>query len=328
MIEILMKKISSYLVGAIASVLAVSPAIAQSGYPNKEIRLIVPFATGGSATTSARIFADMLAKELGQQVYIDNRGGANGAIGATYVANAKPDGYSLLYSSAGIMTVNPTLMGPSLSYKVDQFAPVGLAATFASVLFMNPAVPAQNIQELVAYAKKNPGMVTFGSAGPGSSGHLWGERLKERAGIDIQHIPYKGTAPALIDVIGGRVTFVVDAAISGQEQMKAGNLRAIAVTSPARVASLPQVPTFAEGGLDGFEPLSWYGVFAPQGTPPEVIERLSQAMNAVNQSPAYKEALQKLGMDAAFSTPQALQERVDTDAKLWSEVIKTADIQP
>jgi len=305
---------------------AIASSVAYAEYPEKGIRLVVPFAPGGSATTSARLFADELSKELNQKIYIENKGGASGAIGASFVANANPDGYTLLYSSAGMMTVNPALFGEKLSYKVSQLAPISLTSTFASVLFTDKDFPAKDLNELLSYAKANPGTVTFGSAGPGSSGHLWGELLKNRANIDIQHVPYKGTAPALIDVIGGRITFVVDAAVAGQEQLKAGNLRALAVTSGKRINTLPDTPTFAELGLKGFEPLSWYGVFAPAGTPAEVIEKLNAAVKTVAESSKYKDGLQTLGMDAASSTSGELGERIASDSKLWTTVIKTADI--
>ncbi|HBP27972.1 MAG: Bug family tripartite tricarboxylate transporter substrate binding protein [Advenella sp.] len=312
--------------GIAISLLAIASSVAYAEYPEKGIRLVVPFAPGGSATTSARLFADELSKELNQKIYIENKGGASGAIGASFVANANPDGYTLLYSSAGMMTVNPALFGEKLSYKVSQLAPISLTSTFASALFTDKDFPAKELNDLLSYAKANPGTVTFGSAGPGSSGHLWGELLKNRANIDIQHIPYKGTAPALIDVIGGRITFVVDAAVAGQEQLKAGNLRALAVTSSKRINTLPDTPTFAELGLKGFEPLSWYGVFAPAGTPAEVIEKLNAAVKTVAESSKYKDGLHTLGMDAASSTSSELGERITNDSKLWTTVIKTADI--
>ncbi len=318
-----MKLIAHFWFGILV---AIASSVAYAEYPEKGIRLVVPFAPGGSATTSARLFADELSKELNQKIYIENKGGASGAIGASFVANANPDGYTLLYSSAGMMTVNPALFGEKLSYKVSQLTPISLTSTFASVLFTDKDFPAKDLNELLSYAKANPGTVTFGSAGPGSSGHLWGELLKNRANIDIQHVPYKGTAPALIDVIGGRITFVVDAAVAGQEQLKAGNLRALAVTSGKRINTLPDTPTFAELGLKGFEPLSWYGVFAPAGTPAEVIEKLNAAVKTVAESSKYKDGLQTLGMDAASSTSGELGERIASDSKLWTTVIKTADI--
>ncbi|HEY9281093.1 MAG TPA: tripartite tricarboxylate transporter substrate binding protein [Eoetvoesiella sp.] len=305
-------------------VTAMSPAHAQ--YPEKEIRLVVPYAPGGSATTSARLFADKLAKELDQKVYVDNKGGASGAIGASFVADAPADGYTLLYSSAAMMTVNPALFGEQLKYKVSQFAPIGLANTFASVLFVNKDFPAKNLKEFISYAKSTPGTITFGSAGPGSSGHLWGELLKNRANIDIRHIPYKGTAPALIDVIGGRISFVVDAAVAGQEQLKAGNLRAIAVTSDSRIATLPDLPTFAESGLKGFEPLNWYGIFGPAGTPKDVVKKINSAIAAVASDTDYKEKLMTLGMGSIQNSPEQLKARIESDSNHWGSVIKTAGI--
>lgn len=315
-----------FVTGLLLFLMGVLPVHADTQYPEKGVRLVIPFAAGGSATTSARLLAEHLAQALGQKVYVENKGGANGAIGAAFVANSQADGYTLLYSSAGMMTVNPFLFGDALVYKVDQFIPVSLSSTFASVMFINKDFPAKNLQELIAYGKKNPGAITFGSAGAGSSGHLWGELLKQRADIDIRHVPYKGMGPALIDVIGGRITFVLDAAVTGISQLKAGNLRAIASTSHKRIPMLADVPTFAESGLKGFEPLSWYGVFAPAATPKPIIDRLNSAIAVVASSPEYKKDLMALGMSAEASTSEALKSRIVNDSKLWSEVIRVANL--
>lgn len=318
-----MQKFVRALLAAALAVAAIAPAAA--AYPDKPIRLVVPFAPGGSASASGRLIATKLSEFLGQQVVVENIGGANGAIGASTVARAPADGYTLFYSSAGIMTVNPSLY-TKLTYRVREFDPVSLTSTFASVLFVHKDFPATDIPGLVAYAKANPGKVTFGSAGHGSSGHLWGEVLKSRAGIDIRHIPYKGTGPALTDVMGGQLGFVVDAAVTGMQHVKAGTLRALAATSTKRVGVAPEVPTFAEQGLGGFEALSWYGIFVPAGTPRPVVETLQKAIARAAESADYQDQLKALGMGAAATRPEALAQQVVDESAHWARVIRDAKV--
>lgn len=315
-----MRRFTAALAAACALVASL-PALA--AYPDKPIRMVVPFAPGGSASSSARVIATKLSDILGQQIVVENLGGANGGLGAAAVARSPADGYTVFYSSAGIMTVNPSLYR-KLPYATSQFEPVSLTATFASLLFVNSDFPAKDIPSLVAYAKANPGKVTYGSAGPGSSGHLWGEVLRSRAGIDIRHVPYKGTSPALTDVMGGHITFLVDAAVTGLPQVKAGRLRALAVTSTARVAAAPDVPTFAEQGLAGFELLSWYGIFVPAGTPKPVVDTLQQAIAQAAASADYQDLLKAQGMSAASTTPAALAQQVQRESAYWAEVIREA----
>jgi tripartite-type tricarboxylate transporter receptor subunit TctC len=314
------------LVSIVAAVtLSTASLHAVAAYPEKQIRLVVPFATGGSASTSARLLADKLTGVLGQTVYVDNLGGANGGIGAAAVKQSAADGYTLLYSAAGLMTVNPSLYKKS-AYQVKDFKPVSLTSTFASVLFVNASFPAKTLPELISYAKAHPGEVTFGSAGSGSSGHLWGEVLKARAGIDIRHVPYKGTGPAMNDVIGGHLTFVVDAATLGMQLVQAGKLRALAATSTKRIEAALGVPTFAEQGMAGFETLSWYGVFTPAGTPEAIIDTLSKAIARVAAMPEYQNALKALGMSAASTLPDSLSKQVQDEAAHWAKVIDDARI--
>lgn len=317
-----MRTLTAVVTAAIA-LIAAGPASA--AYPDKPIRMVVPFAAGGSATSSARVIATKLSEILGQQVVVENLGGANGGIGAAAVARSPADGYTVFYSSAGIMTVNPALYR-KLPYATNQFDPVSLTATFASLLYVKDDFPAKDIPALVAYAKANPGKVTYGSAGPGSSGHLWGEVLRSRAGLDIRHIPYKGTSPALTDVMGGQITFLVDAAVTGMPQVKAGKLRALAATSTSRVAAAPEVPTFAEQGLAGFELLSWYGIFVPAGTPKPVVDTLQQAMSRAAASAEYQDLLKAQGMSAASTTPAGLAQQVQKESAYWAQVVRDAGV--
>ena len=309
----------------VAALLCAASMAAQAEYPDKTIRLVVPFAPGGSASSSGRLLAEKLSAVLGQQVYVENIGGANGAIGASTVVRAAADGYTLFYSSAGIMTVNPSLY-KKLTYAVKDFDPVSLSSTFSSVLFVNAAFPAKDIPELVAYAKAHPGEVTFGSAGHGSSGHLWGEVLKARAGIDIRHIPYKGTSPALVDVMGGQLTFIVDAAVLGMQHVKSGKLRALGATSTKRLETAPDVQTFSEQGLAGFERLSWYGVFAPVGTPTDIVNTLNKAIVKVAASPDYRQELKALGMNASATSPEGLRSQVRDESDYWGKVLRDAGV--
>ncbi|MBH1963948.1 MAG: tripartite tricarboxylate transporter substrate binding protein [Comamonadaceae bacterium] len=316
------KTVLSLLVAGIYAV-AATPAVA--AWPEKPVRLIVPFAPGGSASSSARLTANKLSEVLGQQVIVENMGGANGSIGASAALRAPADGYTLFYSSAGIMTVNPSLY-PNLSYAVKDFKPISLTSTFASLLYVKHDFPAKTIPELVAYAKANPGKVTYGSAGQGSSGHLWGEVLKVQGPADVRHIPYKGTSPALTDVMGGQITFLVDAAVTGIQQVKAGKLRALAATSTSRIPVAADVPTFKEQGLSGFETLSWYGIFAPASTPDAVVKTLQQAATRITSMPDYKEQFQSQGMSAVSSTPEELARQIQDETDYWKKIIRGANI--
>lgn len=316
---------NSFMAFAAAVLYGLWSAPALAAWPDKPIRLVVPFAAGGSSTSAARILADRLGTVLGKPVFVDNIGGANGGVGAQTAVRAPADGYTLFFSSAGIMTVNPSLYA-KLPYAVKDFEPVSLTATFASLLFVNADFPARDAKGLVAYAKAHPGEVTFGSAGYGSSGHLWGEVLKARAGIDIRHVPYKGTSPALVDVMGGNLGFIVDAAVLGMQQVNAGKLRALGATSTRRVESAPDVPTFAEQGLAGFERLSWFGVFVRAGTPPDIVATLHKAIAQVVEAPDYREAIRGQGMTAASSTPADFQTLVRDESAYWGEIIRNAKI--
>jgi tripartite-type tricarboxylate transporter receptor subunit TctC len=260
-------------------------AHAQSGYPGKPVRLVVPFPAGGTTDILARAVAQKLSEAWGQSVVVDNRPGAGGNIGSELVARAAPDGYTLLMGTVGTHAINASLYSKMPYDHVKDFAPVILVAGVPNVLVVNPSVPVNSVPELIAYLKANPGKVNFASSGSGTSIHLSGELFKVMTGVQMTHVPYKGSAPALTDLVGGQVQLMFDNLPSSLAFIKAGKLRALAVTSAARAAALPDVPTIAESGVPGFEASSWVGVLAPTGTPPDVIARINAEVGMWLASP-------------------------------------------
>src|SRR5438034_5972010 len=248
-------------------VVAAPVALGQVAYPTKPVRLVVPFPAGGTTDLLARAAAQKLSEAWGQQVIVDNRPGAAGNIGAELVAKAAPDGYTLLMGTVGTHAINASLYAKMPYDHVKDFAPVILVAGVPNVLVVNPSLPVHSVQELIAYAKANPGKLNFASSGSGTSIHLSGELFKVMTGVQMTHVPYKGSAPALQDLLGGQVQLMFDNLPPSLPQIKAGRLRALAVTSATRAPALPDVPTVAEAGLPGFEASSWFGVLAPAGTP-------------------------------------------------------------
>ena len=260
-------------------------------YPTKPIRIVVPFPAGGTTDVLARAAAQKLTESLGQPAVVDNRPGAGGNIGAELVAKSPPDGYTLLMGTVGTHAINPSLY-PKMPYDhVKDFAPVILVAGVPNVLVINPALPVNSVQELIAYAKANPGKLNFASSGNGTSIHLSGELFKTMAGVQMTHVPYKGSAPALQDLVGGQVQLMFDNLPSSLALIKGGKLKALAVTSSARAAALPDVPTLAESGLPGFEASSWFGLLAPAGTPQPIILKVNGDVAKWLASPEAKEKL-------------------------------------
>ena len=297
----------------------------QAAYPEKPIRLVVPFAAGGSATSIARLIADEMAVKLGTSIIVDNRGGAAGGIGATAVARAEPDGYTLLFAPTGVIAVNPALY-KNLNYSMKELVPVSMAVTYPLMLFVNTGFPADDMQTLVAYAKANPGKVTFGSAGYGSSGHLLGELLKRATQTELVHVPYKGGGPAMMDVIGGQISMMMEAAVVGWPHVEAGKLKPIGVSSRQRLVMAPNVPSFAEGGVKDFDASSWYGVFAPTGTPDDVVNKLREAVSLAVNDPKLRPRIEAMGMSSVGSTSAEFAEIIRADTKAWADVVKAANI--
>jgi tripartite-type tricarboxylate transporter receptor subunit TctC len=302
-----------------------SPAFAQA-YPSRPIRLVVPFAAGGSADASARMLAVPLGAALGQPIVVDNRPGAGATIGAQMVARSPADGHTLLYGTPGPQIINPHLMR-SLPYDpVQDFAPVSGYKRAPNLFAVNAAVPAQDVAGLIALAKAQPGRLTFASSGIGSSSHLAGEMLKFMARIDITHVPYRGTGPATTDLIAGTVTMALDTLSILLPPSRDGRLRALAVTTPRRSPLAPDLPALAET-LPGFDAAPFNYIAAPAGTPAPVIARLNGAIVAILNDPAYRARMEALGEEATPSTPEELAATIAAESARWKQVIDAAGIR-
>ena len=305
---------------------AASGALAQA-YPAKPIRMIVPFAPGGNVDINARAVAPALGQVLGQQVIVENRAGAGGTIGADAVAKSAPDGYTLLMASSSIMTNGPALY-PKLPYDiVRDFAPVGRVAVVPLVIIVHPSLPARNTRELIAIAKAQGGKLVFANAGVGTTNHLIAELLMIRTGARMSLIPYKGSAPALIDLVAGHVYGHVDQISSALPYIKAGRIRAIAVTTAKRAVALPEVPTLAESGVPGFDASTVTGVLAPAKTPREIVQRLNAALGQVLAQAAVKERFATVGAEVQPSTSDELAAWIRDDFAIWVKVVKQAGIK-
>ncbi len=295
-------------------------------YPTKPIRLIVPFPPGGGNDILARAIGQRLAEVIGQQIIVDNRGGAGGMLGAELAAKAAPDGYTIFLGSVGNLAFNPALHAKLAYDPVRDFAPVTLLATSAFILIANPAVPAKSVKELIALAKAKPGQLNYGTAGPGSSLHMTGEIFKLATGTDIVPVAYKGTAPALIDLMAGQVQIMFSTMPSALPHVKTGKLRALGVSGPKRTAAAPDVPTIAEAGVPGFEVLNWQGMAAPSKTPQAIIQKLNRALQETLKTPKVIETLMAQGLEAAGSTPEQFGALVKSEVVKYTKVVKEAKI--
>ena len=303
-----------------------SPMVS-AAYPEKPIRLIVPFPAGGATDFMARSLAKGLGDRLGQSVVVDNRGGAGGALGVETVTGSPADGYTLLFATMGTMVINPWLY-PKLRYDpIKDLTPISLTHATANVLVVNPAVQATTVRELIALAKARPGSLSFGSSGNGTSSHLSAEIFKSLAGVDITHIPYKGTGPALTDLLAGRISMMIDTVSVHIENVKAGKVRALGVTSAKRLAVIPDVPTMAEAGLPGFDVSIWLGVLAPAGTPVEIVSRLNAEIGKTMNDPDIRAQLTKAGIEPMTSTPAEFAETIRRDLRKWERVVKASGAQ-
>ena len=313
--------IATLLLG-FSSLLAALPA--QAAYPEKPIRLILPFPAGGATVFMARTLAQKLGERLGQSVVVDNRAGAGGAVAAQAVATAAPDGYTLFFATMGTLAINPALY-PKLAYDpVKDFAPIAITHATANVLVVHPQVAAKNVGELIALAKAKPNDLTFGSAGNGSSSHLAGEYFKSLAGIEMTHVPYKGTAPALVDLLSGRLSMMFDTIQVHVDNIATGKVRALGVTSAERTPALPNVPTIAESGLAGYDVSIWLGVLAPAQAPRAVIDRLNAEIVKVMSEPEMKKQMTGAGIEARASTPEQFAATIRADTAKWAKIVKTA----
>lgn len=308
------------LLALCACIAAVQPSYAQP-YPQKPIRLVVPYAAGGTADLLGRSLAKKMGEALRQQVVIENRTGAGGGIGADLVAKSKPDGYTLLMGTIATHAINPHLY-PNLPYDaVADFAPITLVATLPNLLVVNPAVPAHTVKELIALAKSRPGELAFASAGSGTTQHLSGEIFKKMAGVDMLHVPYKGNAPAVTDLVGGQVQLMFDNIPISLQQVRAKKLRALAVTGPKRSRVLPDVPTLAEAALPGYSVTSWFALFAPAGTPAPIVAQLSREAGKALADPGLHRQLADQGIEPVGGTAAQLAEHVRAELLRWKKIV-------
>lgn len=322
------KLITRRLVLACALGIAVSATAMAQEYPTKTIRIIVGYAPGGTTDIIARILAARLTETMGQSVIVENRAGAGGNIGADLVAKAAPDGYTLQLGTAGNMTINPSLYKNMPFDTVRDFQAVSLIAMLPNLMVVNPKVPAKTVQEFVAWAKSHPGKVFFGSSGIGNTPHMTGELFNLATGLSMIHVPYKGSGPALTDLIGGTgVQVMFDNMPSAIGHVRSGSLRAIAVTSPERVKSEPNIPTVSESGFPDFEVVTWFGLFAPAGTPSAVVDRLNREVADAIRVPKIKKQLNDLGAEPVSNSPAEFSKLVKTDRDRWAKVVKATHIQ-
>jgi len=297
-------------------------------YPNKPIRYIVPFPAGGPLDVFSRAFTPFLAESLGQSVIVENIGGAAASIGLDRVAKSAPDGYTIGLGNTGGLTINPSLYGSKLPYDpLKDFTPIALTVTYVNILVVNTELPVRSVSDLVGYAKNNPGKVRFGSAGNGSSNHLSGEILKSITGTQMDHIPYKGSAQALIDVIGGQLTFMFDSLNTSLPQIRAGKVRALAVTSATRSSYAPEVPTMEEAGVPGYAEAGadlWFGIVAPKGLPVPIRDKLNEHIVRVMGTPAMNERVKAQFLERRTSTPDEFRQVIEADIGKWSKIVKAS----
>ena len=305
-----------------------SSAHAQGAYPNKPIRLIVPFTPGGVTDTSARLIADQMTKRLGQQIIVENKPGASGNIGTSQVAQSDPDGYTLLLGFDGTMVINPHVFASVPFDAVKDFAPVGKIGDADLVIVAHPSVKANNINELIALSKSEPNGLNYGTSGLGSTPHIAGETLNMKTGSKLVHVPYKGGGQAMIDLQGGNIPLVFTAVAGALPHIKAGRIKAIGVPSATRSPSLPDTQTFIEAGLPNFLLASWVGILAPAKTPTAVITKLNSTLNDVLNDPDVKKRLEVLGVTATPGTPQAYGDQIKNDLASYAAVVKAANIKP
>jgi len=291
-------------------------------YPNRAIRFVVPYAPGGSTDIVARILAQKLSDAMGQQVVVDNRPGAGGSIGADVVAKSPPDGYTMVTAVTGIMAINQYLYRKLPFDPEKDFAPVTQVGSLPLILVVHPSLPAKNVREFIAIAKAKPGQLNYGSSGVGTATHMTTELFKSMAGVDLVHIPYKGSGQVMGDVIGGQLALIFDQIVSSLPHVQGGKLRMLAITSAKRFPSLPDLPTIAESGVPGYESISWAGVAVPAGTPKEIIARLHTEIVKVLAAPDIRERFLRDGIETVGSTPEQFTEHIRRERIKWAKVVK------
>jgi len=303
------------------------PARAET-YPDHPVTLIIPFAPGGSTSIVGRAIAEKMSETLGEKIIVDNRPGAGGTVGTRAVAKSSPDGYTIGLGYTGTLAIAPTQYAKVGYDPRKDFAPIGLIGNAPNSLVVNPSFPAKTVAELIAYAKANPGKVNFGSGGTGTASHITGEQFARAAGITLTHIPYKGSGPALVDLIGGHIPVAFSPIPATHASVAGGQLRALAVTSLTRNSLLPDVPTVAESGLPGFDASLSYGLIAPAGTPRPIIDRLNRALRDALESEDVKRRLMQDGADPTPGTPEDYAAFIDQDESKWSVMVKASGVKP
>src|ERR1700751_547979 len=308
--------------GAGLVLLASRPAIAEAAYPNRTIKLIVPYPPGGTTDLLGRLIADQIKSGLNATVIVENKPGAGTTLGADLVAHAPPDGYTLLLATSTTLAINKTLYKKLPYDPVKDFSPISLVAAVPFALIINPSIPAKTLPEFIAYAKANPGLA-FGSAGNGSPQHLGAEMLKSARGIDIRHVPYRGSIPAMLDVIAGHIPFMVVDLQPALQQIKEGKVRVLGVTTPKRVAVAPDIPTIAEGGLPGYELVAWQGIVAPAGTPREIVDALAAQIAKLLSAPETRDKMTTLALEIlSGSTPDSFAAFIRSEVDRWADIVK------
>ena len=322
-----MRLLATFILAS-AAALPLLPAAHADTFPDKPVTLVVPFPPGGPTDAMARTLAAEMKDRLGQPMIVENRAGAGGNIGAEYVARATPDGQTLLFGTSGPLAINASLYRKVSYDPVKSFAPVIQVGHLPNILVVNPSVPAKNVKELVAYAKANPGKLSYASSGNGASSHLAGVLFNASAGVELQHIPYKGTGPALNDLLGGQVSMSFTDVLTALPYVKAGRLRALGVTTAERSQALPDVPTVAEQGVPGYDVSVFFGIVAPAGTPPERVAKLNQAFIEVLDTPKVKQLFASQGLEPAPAhTPQQLGKFIQVQMGKWAGVVKQSGAQ-
>jgi tripartite-type tricarboxylate transporter receptor subunit TctC len=305
--------------------LLVAPARAQPAYPSRTIKMIVPYPAGGTTDLLGRMVADQLKTGLNATCIVENKPGAGTVLGAEQVARSEPDGYTLLMATSTTLAINKTLYRKLPYDPVKDFTPIALVAGVPFALIINPTLPAKTLAEFVAYAKSKPGELAYGSAGNGSPQHLGAEMLKSAAGIDIRHVPYRGSVPAMLDVIAGHIPFMIVDLQPALQQIREGKVRVLGVTTPKRVAAAPDIPTLAEAGLPGFELVAWQGVVAPAGTPRGIVDQLAAQIAKLVADPATRDKLTALSLEPLTgSTPDSFATYVKAEVDRWAVVVKAS----
>ena len=311
---------------ALAAALVLTAGAQAQVYPAKPIRMIVPFPAGGATDLMGRLIGQKLGEAFGQQVVVENRGGANGTLGLDIASKAPPDGYNLVIGQTGNLTISVSLM--KLGYDpVKDFSPVSQAVSTPNVIVVHPSMPIRTVKDLVALAKAKPGQINYASSGSGSPGHLGLELLKKMANIDMVHIPYKGAAPAMVDVVAGQVTLYFTSPLSAGALVKQGRLRMVAQGGATRAPSLPDLPTIAESGYPGFDVTSWWGVLAPAGVPKDIITRLNLEVVKLMKTPEARDRMAGLGADVVAGTPEQFAELIRVETAKWAKLVRALDIR-